>query len=280
MLEGRKIQNLSPMERIIFLTFLIPFCLWSQNPLDQKPDARSLALGGSGLAQIDSWSGINNPAALAFLDANFLSSSHRQVFGIEALQKSALCGNFKSFGQQVALSLEYFGFEYFNQSKIMLAYGQKLSKSIALGLRLGSEAYYIEAGSSGWVPSVEFFLFGKSASKLQYGLAVKNPFSRKLSQEYRLKPSSFSLGFLYHLKNELHFSFEAESAWKESLQLMSGLEYEISKGLFFRLGSNYSDQLNFSGGAALQWHKFRLNLSYLQSNAWGSEMCIDLNFQL
>lgn len=253
--------------------------MWSQNPLDQKPDALSLALGGTAVARIDAWSGINNSAALAFLETNYLSSSHRQVFGIKALQKSSLSANFSSFGKQVAFSLEYFGFEYFNQSKFMLAYGQRISKSIALGLRLGSEFYHIEAGSSGWVPSTEFFLFGKSGPKLQYGLAIKNPFSRKLSPEYHLKPSSYSIGLLYHFKAELNFTFEAESTWKESLLLMSGLEYEIRQGLFLRFGSNYREQLNFSGGVGLQWEKLRISLSYLQSNAWGSEMCIDLNLQ-
>jgi len=279
MLEGRKLQNLSPMERIIFLTFLIPFYLVGQNPLDQKPDARSLALGGSGLSRLDSWSSINNPAALAFLKDDFINSSHRQIFGLKSLQKSALAANLSRFGRQVGFSLEYFGFEYYNQSKIMLAYGQKLSKSLALGLRLGAEAFHIEGGSSGMVPSSEFFLFGKSGTKMQYGLALKNPFSRKLSQDYRIKPSSYSIGFLYHFKEELSFSLEAESAWVETIQLMTGLEYQISKGLYLRLGSKYLERINFSGGLGLQWQKFKVNLSYFQSTAWGSEMCLDLNFQ-
>jgi len=279
MLEGRKLLNLSPMERIIFLTLLIPFCLYGQNALDQKPDASSLALGGTGLSRIDSWSSHNNPAALAFLKKDFISSSHRQVLGLGALQRSALSANFKSFGKQVGLSLEYFGFRYYNQSKLMLAFGQKLSKNISLGIRLGAEAYYIEAGSNGWLPAAEFFLFGKGGTKLQYGLACKNPFVRKLSDDLRLKPSSYSIGFLYHFKKDLNFSFEAESGWHETILLMSGLEYEISQGLNLRLGGQYRERIDFSAGAGLIMKNLRLNLAYLQSSAWGSELCLDLSFQ-
>jgi len=247
--------------------------------MDQKPDASSLALGGAGLARIDSWSSHNNPAALAFLKEDFICSSHRQVLGLRALQRSAFSANFKSFGRQIAINLEYYGFQYYNQSKLMLAYGQKISKSISLGLRLGSEAYYIEAGSSGWLPSTEFFLFGKSGTKLQYGLALKNPFSRKLSHNLHLKPSSYSVGLLYQFKKELNFSLEVESAWRESILLMSGLEYHISEALYLRLGGQYREKVNFSAGAGLVLQKFRLNLAYLQSSAWGSEMCLDLSFQ-
>lgn len=268
------------MERIIFFTFLIPICLYGQNALDQKPDARSLGLGGAALARIDPWSSYNNPAALAFLEDDFICSSHRQVLGLAALQRSALSANFKSFGRQIALNLEYFGFQYYNQSKFMLAYGQRISKSISLGLRLGSEAIYIEAGSGAWLPSAEFFLFGKNGEKLQYGLAFKNPFARKLSDDLHLKPSSFSVALLYQFKKDLNFSFEAESAWSESTLLMSGLEYHISKALYLRLGGQYREKTNFSAGAGLTLQKLRLNLAYLQSPAWGSEMCLDLSFQL
>ncbi len=278
MLEGRKIQNLSPMERIIFLTFLIPFWLCGQNAFDQKPDARSLALGGSALARIDSWSNINNPAALAFLEQNFISSSHRQVLGLAALQRSTISTNFKSFGRQFGISVGYFGFEYFNQSRLMLSCGQRLSKSLSMGVRLGTEIYHIEAGSNGCLPSSEFFVFVKTASKLQYGLAVKNPFSRKLSNDLEIKPSSYSLGLLYHIKEDLSFSLEGESAWQESILFMAGLEYQIVDALYLRLGAQYQGRVNFSMGLGLVLQKLTVNLAYLQSNALGSEMCLDLSF--
>jgi hypothetical protein len=278
MLEGRKIQNLSPMERIIFLTFFIPLYVAAQDPFGQKADARSLALGGTGLCRIDSWIGSNNAAALAFSQKSSISSSHRQVYALEALQKSAVNLVLKTFGKHLGYSIEYFGFQDYNQSKIMLAYGHKLSANLAIGLRLGAEAYHIAEGSKAWIPSAEIYLYGKGNTKLSYALAIRNPFSRKLSPEYKVKPSYFALGMQYEFNDELSLAFETESAWEESLLIMAGLEYQITKVLFIRLGGKHLERLNFSGGMGLEWQNWAINLSYLQSQAWGSEICFDFNY--
>ena len=278
MLEGRKLQNLSPMERIIFLTFLIPLFIAAQDPFGQKADARSLALGGTGLCRIDCWTGSNNAAALAFSQESSISSSHRQVYTLEALQKSSVNLVLKTFGKHLGYSIEYFGFQHYNQSKMMLAYGHKLSANLAIGLRIGAEAYHITEGSSAWVPSTEIYLYGKGNSNLSYALAIRNPFSRKLSPEYKVKPSYFALGMQYEFNDELSLAFESESAWKESLLIMAGIEYQITKTLFIRLGSKHLERLNFSGGAGIEWQSWAINLSYLQSQAWGSEICFDFNY--
>jgi opacity protein-like surface antigen len=267
------------MERIIFLTFFIPFYVTAQDPFGQKADASSLALGGTGLCRINSWIGANNAAALAFSQENSISSSHRQVYGLDALQKSAVTLVLKTFEKPLAYSIEYFGFQHYNQSKMTLAYGQKLSSSLAIGLRIGVEAYHIEEGSSAWIPSAEIYLYGKANSDLSYAIAIRNPFSRKLSLEYRIKPSYFSLGAQFQFNEELSLALESETAWEESLLIMTGLEYQITDAFFIRIGSKYLEALNFSGGIGLDWKRWGFNMSYLQSQAWGAEICFDFNYQ-
>lgn len=266
------------MRTIIFLTIFYPLHFFAQSAFSSSADARSLALASTSLCRNDSWISINNPAILAFAEKQHLASAHRQIWNLKELQKSSLCSNFKIKQSQFGISLENFGFEHYNHTRIQVAYGKSINANMSLGLKLGGESIYLTEGNSGWLASAELYFFAKASKQLSYALSVKNPFNRGPKNGLRSQPGHFSGGLQFAPSEEITLSLETQSAWKEKLLTRCGIEYSIMQSLFVRFGCYYLQELNFSGGIGFNWEPFSLNMAYLNSGAWGSEICIDLNY--
>ena len=98
----------------------------AQNGVFIGANARSVALGGGGVAFTGLSSLGNNPAGLADLTTWGTSVQAEQRFLLADLQLLSAAGALPTASGNFGVQINYFGFEGYNEQKIGLSYGRKL----------------------------------------------------------------------------------------------------------------------------------------------------------
>ena len=101
--------------------------------------ARSTAMGGAGVTLLDLWAVHYNQAGLAGIEAITAGVYYDNRFALKELSVKgvALALPLPGTGQNVlGVSMSYFGYSEYNDSKVGLAYGKKLGDKYSVGIQL------------------------------------------------------------------------------------------------------------------------------------------------
>ncbi|MEZ5013616.1 MAG: hypothetical protein R2794_04930 [Chitinophagales bacterium] len=225
--------------------------------------ARSVAMAGSSVTNEDVFSAGNNQAGLAFLEQSAAGISTQNYFlvegGINAYHGAGALTtkNSGAFG----ITLDYFGDNTLNQTKIGLGYGRKLAKNVALGVQLD----YIGTSTTE-IGSAAAFTFAagvlyKPNSAVSIGAHVFNPIRAETGFDYTEElPAIFNLGLSYHPSDKIILCAQAEQTIDADMRIRTGIEYHLVEQLSLRCGYASAPSI-FSAGAGVHFGDLEIQLA-------------------
>ena len=228
-------------------SFIILFSCFSLISFSQDYDATSNALGGCGLTKNNVWSNFTNQAGLAEINQFIIGAGTENSFGIKELSTHTAVFAIPVNGGVFGLNIAYTGFELYNETKIGLAFGKRLSKSFNIGIQIDYLGMYADESTK----NSSKFTFEIGAQKrlmrkLILGVHIFNPIAVKLNEDENI-PSIFKLGLCYDANEKVAIFTEWELESEQNAKLKFGLEYKIIKQLQLRTGFSTNPAKNFFG---------------------------------
>lgn len=225
------------MKRLL-LSGLFYCCLFSlpaQNGVFLANNARSVGLGGSGVAFTGLSSLGNNPAGLADLEHWGATAQAEQRFLLTELQLLSAAAAVPTTSGNFGIQINYFGFEAYNEQKIGLIYSRKLFDQLYLGAQVGLFNTRIPEYGSRALVTFDLGLLAPLSRTLSFGFHLLNPMRLEIIDgEYLATVLRFGLD--YRPADKIHMLAEVEKDIQQTVRVHSGLEYRIVEPLFLRLG--------------------------------------------
>lgn len=233
-----------------FFILICPIVLLAQNGTPPVGGTRAVGMGYTGTTFTDINSLFSNQAGLAKLEKVTAIAFAEQRFLLNELQGLstgiALPTNSGTFG----LSLNYFGFEDYNEQRAGLAYARQLVDKLSIGAQLlVLNTQIAEYGNKANV-TFELGLLAEILPQLNLGLHLYSPARIELTTDEYL-PSVFKLGLSYLPSDKLLILAELEKDIDYDLRTKLGLEYNILDQLSMRLGLA-TQPINLSFGLGYQ----------------------------
>jgi hypothetical protein len=200
------------------------------------PGARGLAMGGTGLTFTDIHASWSNPAGLGALNTPELALYGEQRFALADLKQISATGAFPVGNNgAVGLVLGYYGFEGYNEQRVGLLYGRKLSDKINLGAQVYSFNTRIPDYGSKNVVSFELGLQAEISPQIKVGTRMANPIRVAVLEDEYL-PSLLAIGLAYQPGKQLLLLAEVEKDILFPVRVRVGLEYQLLDVLQLRMG--------------------------------------------
>lgn len=224
------------MRNLGFLILLFFSCsLFAQNGTTNSSGVRGNGVANASVGFTDINSIFNNQAGLAELkNMGFLLSAEQRFlladlnnFGVGF----ALPTNSGTFG----LSVHYFGFESYNESKIGLTYARKLMEKLSVGIQFDLLNTQIsEYGSKNFF-TFEAGLQFELIENLLIGIHLYNPVKLEIIEDEFL-PTVLRAGATYTAAKKLLLHVEVEKDLDFPFIFKSGIEYELVEDFWMRVG--------------------------------------------
>ncbi len=225
-----------------FLILLCNYCLisplWAQNGIPSTAGARGLAMGDASVTFRDINSAFSNQAGLAFLEGMSFTAFAEQRFLLAELGSYSAAFAYPFDNNTFGLTLNYFGYENYNEQKIGLAYSRKLFE----GVGLGAQVDYIgtRIPEYGTASSLTFEL-GVQADLLEdfiVGAHIFSPIRTRLTDNERdVIPTQINVGIAYSPSDKVLISIEVEKDIDYIAAFKGGIEYRLIEQLSLRIGA-------------------------------------------
>jgi len=264
------------MRKLIFICIIfLSHSLSAQYGATHTLGGRSNGVGNASVGFSGINSIFNNQAGLADLDKMGFLISTEQRFLLSELNSFgggfALPTKSGTFG----LSIHYFGFEQYNESKIGLSYARKLMEKLSVGVQFDMLRTQITEYGSSNLFTFEVGLQSELIENLLIGIHLYNPVKLEIIEDEFL-PTVLRAGATYkaskklllhtELEKDLDFPFIFKAGVEYELvqnfwmrvgvntnptSLSFGLGYKMKNGLAFDLASNYHQDLGFTPGIGI-----------------------------
>lgn len=222
----------------LFLTFpllLCAFALLGQHGVFTGTNARSIALGGSGVAASGIYALGNNPAGLANLETWAAGAQAEQRFLLSELQLFSAAGALPTASGTFGLQLNYFGFEAYNEQKLGLTYARKLFDQLYLGAQLGLFNLRIPEYGNRTLVTADIGLLAPISRSVSFGMHLVQPMRMEVTEGEYL-PTVLRFGLDYQPSEKIHLLAEVEKDIQKTARVHTGLEYQVIDPLFLRVG--------------------------------------------
>ncbi|MEQ8908651.1 MAG: hypothetical protein RIC95_05635 [Vicingaceae bacterium] len=229
---------------------------------DVSVGARANALGNISILHQDFWSAENNPAGLGFQKDWGAGISYESPYLINNLSYRSAVFAYPTSNGAFGLSVGQFGYSLYNENKIGVSYGQRLSKTFALGVQLNYLSTQIGEGyGSNSALSGNIGLMALVSDELTVAAVVVNPNRAKLStfQDERY-PTLLKLGAAYEFSSKVSLMSEVMKDIDYNAIAKVGIEYKAIDILHFRLGYA-SDPALSTFGFGLHYNDFTLDFA-------------------
>jgi len=229
------------MKRFLLFLFILTLCKISIAGGDNfTAGARAGALGDASITLSDVFSSTTNQAGLAFLnnysvgifaDRKFLNASINNFDGAVALPISAKVGTF-------AISANYYGYKYYNETKIGVAYARKFGEKFSVGLQFDFLRMMIFENGSKNFYTFELGFQYKPWKVLTIGAHLYNPIPYKVDKVFTDRlPTIIKFGLGYEPSPKVLLAAEYQQDINYKPQFKGGIEYRPIKYLHLRVGA-------------------------------------------
>ncbi|MGY6562693.1 MAG: hypothetical protein ACXITV_11360 [Luteibaculaceae bacterium] len=227
--------------------------------------ARSAGLGHASVSLSDVWSAHHNQAGLAFVDQATAGIYFENRFLVRELSLGAGAFALPTKSGTFGVSFQSFGYSFYNQSRVGLGYGLKLSDRFAVGVQLNYHQTVIGEGyGSASTVTAEVGLLYQLSEDLTLGAHIFNPNRSRFADfnDERL-PSRIRVGLQYAFSDKLLSVLEVEQDIDFTPVLKGGIEYLLNDILFLRVGFNGNPTTTtFGAGLKFDSFQFDLGMSY------------------
>lgn len=263
-----KTKNTIPLKVALFVTiqcllllvdspFLMADGLWTPE------GARSAGLNHSTVAIGDFWSIQNNQAGMAGINRLTIGISYQDQFGMNELAQRSVAVIAPLKWGVGGLSMHYFGFSLYSETKIGVAFARSLGTHFRFGLQLDYlQTKYGEHYGKTQDITFEIGLQADLTHDLRLGMCIFNPVSLKQAEyQQQALPIVFRFGLAYSFSKSLLVTAEAEkNSFINQIVIRSGVEYEINHRFTFRLGFGTYQEI-FSMGLGIHLGHLQLDLA-------------------
>lgn len=224
---------------------------------------RAAGVGGASVAYADLWSAFNNQAGLTGVKQFSAGIFNETPFLLNELSTRGIVlalpvNNNGVFG----LSMNYYGYNLYNEKKIGLAYARQFSEKISAAVQLDYLGTSIGEGYGS--KSVFTFEAGMRAELLPdffLGAHVYNPIRAKLADYDDEKlPAVFKAGLCYIPGDKVSVSIECEKNSDAKNVFKAGVDYHIVKILFLRAGIS-TNPVKSAFGIGLDFDSFKFDFA-------------------
>lgn len=256
-------RTLLLLTALFFSSFLL---LTAQNGIPPVGGARAIGMGGVGVTFTDINALFSNQAGLGQLESTAFTAFAEQRFLLQELQSAtagfALPTNSGTFG----ISVNYFGFEDYNEQRMGLAYGRALGKKFSIGAQALLLNTRIPEYGNRAVVTFELGLLTTILPNVQLGLHLYSP-ARISAAQGEYLPSVFRLGLDYQPSDNLRLITELEKDIDYPVRAKFGVEYRAADPLLLRgglttqpvsasFGVGYELDVGLSFDVASAYHEF------------------------
>jgi hypothetical protein len=249
-----------------FLIILFEFSIYSGLLAgnDNYPaGARSSGLATASVCLTDVWSGFNNQAGLAWLNAPTLGFHYENKFLVKEYALQAGTFGLPLKPGTLGLNYRYFGYSKYHETKVGLAFARKLYKRLAVGVQLNYHQTYLADGYGAYsAVTTEIGMIYNPLDNLYVGIHAFNPNrvkSNATPDEYI--PTIYRMGVRYSILEKATLLFETEKNLEHKQVYKGGLELNALKGLDFRVGFG-SDYVDYSFGLGYHSQRFAFDLAF------------------
>lgn len=216
---------------------LLSFYVNGINDYSPYGSARSISLSNATVATY----GFLNPASTILMENSFLSATYENKYITKELSSTTFATLYKSKFADLSFCLNYFGYEVFNETSLMISSCKQLFDWMTLGVRVEYRSFYFhsESGRSNQMSAgIGLILFQQK--KVNLGINLGNLLNVRTDKNYDplalSMPFHFELGLAYHAMDDFCLLFQI-SKWKhQNLQLAVGAEYKGISSFPIRLG--------------------------------------------
>ncbi len=266
--------RLTPL--LIFCIFLFTTSLsFGQNAFSTAAGARGIGMGNANLTLKDIYSGFNNPAGLAYLDGFAGAAFVENRFLLQELQLAAISIAQPTNSGTIGMTLQYFGFEDYNEQKVGLNYSRQLFDKFSIGAQFDFLNTRVKEYGNAAAITFEVGLQYEILDKLATGIHVFNPIRATIGTENL--PSIIQIGLTYQVADYLTISGAIEKDATLPYNAKFGVEYEIAKKIQLRAGMN-SNPNRLSFGVGYLVNQLQLNVAATYHDILGFSPALGFRF--
>lgn len=200
--------------------------------------AKQAGVGMNSVCMVNVYSAYNNQAAGAYLERPSFGIYYAPVFIGQGV--SNVTGIFAmpvKKGGTIGLSVNYFGYNLYNEKKVGLSYAIKLAKWMAIGMQLD----YLNTKISGYGSknnvTFELGLFSKPIDELSIAFHVYNPLKLYIDKATGERiPTMFRIGVSYEALKKFFISVQFDKDLTNKVIFRTGAEYTLKDIVSFRAG--------------------------------------------
>lgn len=223
--------------RVLLLFFLNPSLLiFAQENF--PIGSRAAALANAVVMESGIWSVYHNQAGLGDFQDFSIGFHHENKYVVPEAPLHALVLTLPAKPGTFGFSYTYFGYSKYNENKIGLAFGKKLSETFFAGIQLNYHYVYVLGEyENQHALTIEGGIQYKPIPALRIGVHLFNPSrSQLLPLNTDTLNTTLRAGISYSPVEKLWMAIETEKCLKDYLRLKFGLEYEVYEGLYLRTG--------------------------------------------
>ncbi len=220
---------------LLALSFALSLPLWAQRGAPALFGARGAGMGFAALNFTDINSAFANQSGLAQLSSLAATVTGEQRFGLAEVRNFAAAAALPTGSGAFGLTLQYYGFDDYNEQKAGLAYARKLSDLIAIGGQFVVLNTRIPEYGNQTSLTFELGLQAELLPEVTIGAHVYSPL-RVETLEGEYLPSILRVGASYRPSEQVLLAFEVEKDIDFPTRTKGGIEYQLVEPLALRVG--------------------------------------------
>jgi hypothetical protein len=222
-----------------------------------------LALHSYSKQQTDAFAFLNNQAALTNITKTQIGVFAENRFGLKELALYNIVGAFATNLGNIGVQVQRGGGTNFNENKLGLAYGRKLSDKIAVGAQFNYYGYNVPGVQKSNTVFFELGILAHASEKLHVGFQVQNPVGGNLKNTTEKVASLYSIGIGYDASNEFFIGANLSKEENTDLQANIGFNYNFYKKFFAKAGVLTNQGFLYAGaGVAFNGVRFDISASH------------------
>lgn len=215
--------------------------------------AKSISMGGTGVAEKDIWALYHNPGGIAGIGQLSAGIASDNRFLLSALSRQHLAIVIPFRIGVTGLAVSGYGNSLYREVVAGFAFSRNFGEKFSAGIRFE----YLSERTAVRDKAINLFSFGIGMmfcprDDLSFGLHVVHPYPVKVSdQPPEYLPVTMTLGLTWELSASLRLSAEAEKDFQAPLSVKAGAECRLGKLFTVRLGFSTAP-FEFTFGAGIQ----------------------------
>jgi hypothetical protein len=227
------------MRKVLLLSILFYSTIAFAGGDNFTAGARATSLGDASLTLTDVFSTTTNQAGLAFMnevafgiytDRKFVSAKTNNFNAAVAVPFNSKIGTF-------GLSVNYYGYNLYNETKVGLAYARKFGTKFSIGIQFDYLRFFIAENGQKNLFTLEAGFQYKPWKVVTFATHIYNPIPYKIDKVFNERlPTIVKLGIGYEPSPKVLLAVEYQQDINHKPQFKGGIEYRPIKYLHLRTG--------------------------------------------